>query len=71
MDRGDKVKLKFGGGLIGVITEVKRVPMYQVSYPIDGKPATGVFTEVELEITDEDPAPREFRGFRATRDEDD
>ena len=51
MNIGDKVKLKFAGGHIGVITAKK----YECSYCIDGKPNAGLFFDVELEPTDEDP----------------
>jgi len=69
MEKGQKVKLKFGGGIIGVVTaEIKE---YQVSYPLEGKPAAGRFTDVELEPTDENPEPRAFRGFEKRGEDDD
>lgn len=68
MKVGDKIKLKFGGGIIGVITaEIKE---FQVSYPIEGKPASGRFTRTELEKTDEDPEPLQM-GFRVGSMKDD
>lgn len=69
MEKGDKVKIKFGGGEIGVVTakEMK----FQVSYPIDGKPASGWFTGEELEKTNESPGERPMKGFRVTQGEDD
>ena len=51
MDVGQKVKLPFAGGHIGVVTAKK----FECSYCIDGKPSAGIFFEVELEATDESP----------------
>jgi uncharacterized protein YodC (DUF2158 family) len=48
---GDKVKLKYGGGHVGVVTAVK----YECSYPTEGKPTAGYFHEEELEPTTEEP----------------
>jgi len=53
MDVGQKVKLPFAGGHIGVVTAKK----FECSYCIDGKPSAGIFFEVELEATDESPTP--------------
>ena len=60
MKIGDKVKLRFAGGHIGIITAKK----YECSYPVEGKPHAGIFSEVELEPTDEYPESQtSFRGF--------
>ena len=67
MDIGQHVKLKFGGGVIGVVTA--EIQEFQVSYPVDEKPATGRFTEVELEKTDENPEPMQM-GFRVEGKDD-
>ena len=68
MEKGDRVKLVFGGGHIGVITAVEK---YQVSYPIEGKPSSGWFTDEELELTKEMPGPSTFIGFKKKSDERD
>jgi hypothetical protein len=65
MKQGDKVKIKFGGGQIGVITGVET--KYDVSYPQEGKPMHGVFLKEELELTTEDPEGRPM-GFRVDED---
>jgi hypothetical protein len=67
MKTGDRVKLKFGGGHVGVVTE--KIEEFQVSYPIDGKPAAGRFRKHELELTEEEPEPREFIGFKRMEDD--
>jgi len=69
MEAGQKVKLSFGGGMIGVVTA--KIDEYQVSYSLDGKPCVGRFTRVELEKTDEGPEPPPFKGFESRRVVDD
>jgi hypothetical protein len=66
MEKGDRVRLVYGGGHVGVITAVRE---YQVAYPMDGKPASGLFSECELELTDEEPQPRGM-GFRLATEKD-
>ena len=51
MGPGDKVKIKFGGGHIGMVVAKK----FECSYSMEGKPMSGYFTERELELTDENP----------------
>jgi len=65
MKIGDRVKLTFGGGHIGVITD--KIEEFQVSYPIDGKPSAGRFKKHELKLTDEEPESTEFIGFKSSR----
>ena len=68
MGPGDKVKIKFGGGHIGMVVAKK----FECSYSMEGKPMSGYFTEAELEITDQDPLEPEYpqqMGFRAGTDD--
>ena len=68
MKSGDKVKIKFGGGHIGMVVAKK----FECSYSMEGKPMSGYFTEAELEITNQDPPEMEYpqqMGFRAGTDD--
>ena len=66
MEPGDKVKLKFGGGHVGMIVAKK----FECSYSMEGKPMSGYFTEAELEATDEEPqVPDPMFGFSGAKDD--
>jgi len=74
MKPGDKVKLLYGGGHVGVITDDNLV---RVSFSSEGKPNSGVFSIHELQKTTEQPTDLAPVGFHSIRpqleelDEDD
>jgi hypothetical protein len=74
MKPGDKVKLLFGGGHVGVIIDDNLV---RVSFSCEGKPTSGVFSVHELQKTTEQPTDLKPIGFHFIRpqldepDEDD